>query len=358
MNPDKTNRKLQYQRIDGVDDVRGSAVTQILSPSTFEVPVGDEPGAELITKAARLRGVDLNLLPSLYALLYFRNVTMAAAHLSVTQPTMSGDLRRLRRLFGDELLLRSGRDYVLTTLARALLPAVSDIMSRVDATIAVHPGFDPASAVRSFSIAMSDYAASLLLPALAEQLTTGAPGIRLSIHAPGSAPLRQLVRNEFDMLIGLAEAPTDDVIRSLFLFKDRWVCVAGADNPEVGDSVPLELVERLPHLEAGFGTPPRSNLAEEAYHQTGRHSWVPLSTESPALTPYWVLGTRLVALAPERLAVRSRVADRLKIFAPPFKTPVLEEALYWNRVNDSDPAHIWLRVVISDIGRGLPPSSG
>jgi LysR family transcriptional regulator, nod-box dependent transcriptional activator len=323
---------------------------------TFDAPVTHEPSPELLTKAARLRGIDLNLLPSLYALLHFRNVTMAAAHLSVTQPTMSGDLRRLRRLFGDELLLRAGREYVLTTLARALLPAVSELVARIDATVAVQPGFDPGPAVRSFSIAMSDYTASLLMPTLADRLTSDAPGVRISIHQPGLNPLRQLVRNEFDMMIRLAESPVDEAIRSLFLFEDRWVCIASADNPAVGTSVTLELFERLPHLEAGFGTPPRSNLAEEAYHQIGRQSWVPVSTESPALTPYFVLGTRLVALAPERLVLRSHVASQLKVFAPPFDTPVLREVLYWNRVNDADPAHIWLRQLVADAARALGPS--
>jgi DNA-binding transcriptional LysR family regulator len=329
----------------------------MLRPSALHAPSVDEFDLELLPKAARLRGIDLNLLPSLYALLHFRNVTLAAAHLSVTQPTMSGDLRRLRRLFGDELLLRAGREYVLTTLGQAILPAVSEIVATIDATIAERPEFDPTSAVRSFSIALSDYTASLLLPGLADRLTAGASGIRVSIHQPGLDPLRQLARNEFDMLIGLAEVPADETIRSLFLFEDRWVCVVSGDHPDVGDSMSLELFERLPHLEAGFGTPPRSNLAEQAYHQMGRQSWVPLSTESPALTPSLLLGTRLVALTPERLALRSQSAGRLKLFPPPFSTPPLREVLYWNRVTDADPAHVWLRGLIAEISRTLPPSS-
>jgi DNA-binding transcriptional LysR family regulator len=155
------------------------------------------------------------------------------------------------------------------------------------------------------------------------------------------------------MMIGLAQSPVDEAIGSIFLFEDRWVCIASIDNPAVGTSVPLELFERMPHLEAGFGTPPRSNLAEEAYHQIGRHSWVPLSTESPALTPYFVLGSRLVALAPQRLVMCSHVANRLKILPPPFDTPALREMLHWNHVNDADPAHVWLRELVAEAGRTL-----
>lgn len=346
-NSQTTNRQCRCAVIEPAD-------SQLMSPRRASAEPRDrENHPEILTRVARLRGIDLNLLPSLYALLHFRNVTIAAAHLSVAQPTMSGDLRRLRRLFADELLLRAGRDYVLTALGQALLPEVADLVRRLDATISVHAGFDPPSAIRGFSIAMSDYAASLLLPALADTLTSHAPGIRLSVHAPGIAPLKQLERNEFDMMIGLAEAANDEAIRSIFLFEDHWVCVTSADNPDVRGEMSLELFEQLPHLEAGFGTPPRSNLAEQAYHHIGRHSWVPFSTESPALTPYLLLSTRLVALAPERLVARSKVSERLKVFPPPFSTPVLEEVLYWNRVNDADPGHAWLRDMLVRVGRDL-----
>jgi DNA-binding transcriptional LysR family regulator len=55
---------------------------------------------------ARPRRFDLNVLLSLYALLHFRNVIAAGQHLGVIQPTMSGDLRLLRQMLGDGLLVR------------------------------------------------------------------------------------------------------------------------------------------------------------------------------------------------------------------------------------------------------------
>src|SRR5689334_4581048 len=82
-------------------------------------------------RLARLRRYDLNLLLSLHALLHTRNVTQAGDWLGVTQPAMSSDLRRLRQMFKDELLVRSGREYQLTALATALVEplthAVADI---------------------------------------------------------------------------------------------------------------------------------------------------------------------------------------------------------------------------------------
>jgi DNA-binding transcriptional LysR family regulator len=70
-----------------------------------------------------LRKFDLNLLVALDALLRYRNVTRAGERLGLTQSAMSGELRRLRRMFGDELLVRVGRGYELTPLARDLGPS-------------------------------------------------------------------------------------------------------------------------------------------------------------------------------------------------------------------------------------------
>ena len=71
---------------------------------------------------AGVSGIDLNLLAVLSALLEERNVTRAGMRLRLSQPTISGALARLRQHFGDELLVRSGREYQLTPMAAQLLP--------------------------------------------------------------------------------------------------------------------------------------------------------------------------------------------------------------------------------------------
>ena len=63
-----------------------------------------------------LSGVDLNLLVALDALLAERNVTRAAERVGLSQPGMSNTLARLRKLFGDPLLVREGLTLVPTRL--------------------------------------------------------------------------------------------------------------------------------------------------------------------------------------------------------------------------------------------------
>src|ERR1700761_8867 len=66
-----------------------------------------------------LAGVDLNLLVAFDALMDERSVTRAASRLSLSQPGMSNTLARLRKLFGDPLLVREG----LTLVPRRAAPA-------------------------------------------------------------------------------------------------------------------------------------------------------------------------------------------------------------------------------------------
>ena len=57
-----------------------------------------------------LGGLDLNLLVALDALLSERSVTRAARRVGLSQPGMSNALARLRKLFGDPLLVRQGAE--------------------------------------------------------------------------------------------------------------------------------------------------------------------------------------------------------------------------------------------------------
>jgi hypothetical protein len=67
-----------------------------------------------------IRNVDLNLLVVFDALFDERSVTRAAARLSLTQPTVSGMLQRLRRTFADQLFLRSSHGIISTPRAEAV----------------------------------------------------------------------------------------------------------------------------------------------------------------------------------------------------------------------------------------------
>src|SRR3569833_3228986 len=67
-----------------------------------------------------LNSLDLNLLTALDALLREANVSRAALRIGLSQPAASHALQRLRDIFGDPLLVRTGARMELTPRAQAL----------------------------------------------------------------------------------------------------------------------------------------------------------------------------------------------------------------------------------------------
>ncbi|HKO89899.1 MAG TPA: LysR family transcriptional regulator, partial [Polyangiaceae bacterium] len=140
-----------------------------------------------------LAGIDLNLLLVLRALLRERHVTRAAARVGLSQSATSHALSRLREMYQDPLLVRSGRTLTLTPRAEGLLPALERGFGDLESAVAAEPKFDPRTARRTFRIGMSDYLQVLIMGPLLRQLASHAPGIDLSVVVfPDS---RQLVES-------------------------------------------------------------------------------------------------------------------------------------------------------------------
>jgi DNA-binding transcriptional LysR family regulator len=288
-------------------------------------------------------GIDLNLLAVLGALLEHRNVTRAGERLSLSQPTMSGALARLRQHFGDELLVRSGREYQLTPLASGLLPAVREALGQVERTLGAAE-FDPAASRRRFSIAIS--AQSILaLSGVLRRVHELAPGVQLDTW-PITTTLLETDHSllGYDVLIGPAgfRADGDPEV----LLRDRIMYVADLANPRLRDGrLTADDLAALPHAaarlaQAGLVTAALSRLGVTPCVVATTGGWLPL--------PFLVGGTEMVAAVPERLARRVSGAAGVTLVEPPFGTVELVEAAWWHPMRATDPALTWLRRVILD----------
>ena len=83
-----------------------------------------------------LAAIDLNLLVAFEALYDTRNVTLAGQRIHRAQPSVSSALGRLRRLFQDELFLRTAEGMQPTPKADALMPAVSAALDQIRQALA------------------------------------------------------------------------------------------------------------------------------------------------------------------------------------------------------------------------------
>lgn len=302
----------------------------------------------------KLGHFDLNLLVALDALLDTRSVTRAAERLNIGPSATSSALGRLREYFGDELLTQIGRRMELTPLARALSQPVREILLSVQSTVIARPEFDPARAERNFVIRASDYLTTVLLIDVVQRLQREAPGITLHIANMADDVAERLERGEVDFVI-YPSASLDPNQPSDVLFEDTFTCAVWAGNEAVGDTLSFEQYLQLGHVAAAFGDSRSLSFETLIINNLGLRRSVEVTTTSYNNLPQLVIGTTRVATVHTRLARIYAKYLPLRLFPLPIEMPPLVEVMQWHAINNSDPAHTWMRQLLKEeaAARGL-----
>ena len=171
---------------------------------------------------------DLNLLPALAALLDERQVSRAAARVGMSQPAMSRTLQRLRDVLGDDLLVRGRGGYQLTPRAERIQRQVAELLPQLD-NLFSDQAFAPATATDVFRLSGTDYATTILGPALFQQVFRQAPHATLSFETWQDGVFDDMERGALDLVLyGLAPRAG---MRSEELFEERFVCVMSPEHP-------------------------------------------------------------------------------------------------------------------------------
>jgi DNA-binding transcriptional LysR family regulator len=304
-----------------------------------------------------LSGVDLNLLPLLDALLTERHVTRAAETVGLSQPAASRALGRLRRLFDDPLLVRSGGGLALTPRAEALRDPVRRALGLVQGAIDTPSGFDPASTRRTARLMSDDYSELVLLPGLLDRLTRSAPGIDLWAHPPQGGSTQPLVDGEADFLVmplreGERLAPG---VRAEPLYSDRFVCMVKRGHP----LAKRPTLERFLSARHAFIAPRsrRGGPVDDALAARGKERHIALAVPHFLVMPFLVASSDLVLTLGERIARRYATFLPVVLFEPPLSLRGFTIGLYWHEKDANDPALAWLRDQFADVARNLPTFS-
>jgi LysR family transcriptional regulator, nod-box dependent transcriptional activator len=308
------------------------------------------------TEAGRKRPFhrfDLNLLRALEILLEERNITHAANRMNVTQPAMSAALQKMRDYFGDQLLIKVGRDMELTPLARSLSATIPTLLVEIRRTLDAGPRFDPKVAKRNFAISMTDYAAFVMMPKLLERLAREAPYISCSVEPISEVSFGRLASNEVDFSIasdrwrGYGDYGPGPDIRSQLLFTDEFVCVVDRNNTALPAEVSLEDYQRLQHITIRLGRG-ISSIVENIWVQNDLSITVAATASTFSTLMCMVPGTPHVATVQRRLARRFSVPLRLREMPCPIAIPQLQESLIWHSRNDFEPGHQFMRDLITE----------
>ncbi|MEL7259530.1 MAG: LysR family transcriptional regulator [Pseudomonadota bacterium] len=304
---------------------------------------------------ANLSSFDLNLLRVLDALVIEQSTVRAGERLGLSQPAVSGALKRLRLSLGDELFFRSGQKLEATEFALSLKEPLQEVLSRVEALISARDAFDPATAEHRFRISGSDFFAEMLMPALAEHLTAHAPSLR--VHLVDLVPddrVGTLASHDVDFAL-LPETPLPDWAEGEPVFSSSFSVIARKAHPRTtelalapGDVMPLDLFCDLGHvLFSTEGNP--KGLGDEAVARIGRERRVAMTLPVFSGVYRAVAGSDLIALLPSALAHRIAESANLNVFEPPIPVDPARLVLIWHRRFSESPPHLWLRSRIIEL---------
>jgi LysR family transcriptional regulator, nod-box dependent transcriptional activator len=291
------------------------------------------------------KGLDLNLLVALDALLQECSVTVAARRIHLSQSATSTALGRLRQHFRDPLLVSIGRRMERTPYAIQLAGDVRSILQQIDASLRGPMVFAADRSTRRFTIAASDYAVSVLLLAVQRRCAEVAPGIVLEILPVTRETTGAVTRGELDLLI----TPDRYRIKSCpveTLFEDELVCVAAQERKPLGRSISLTEFKAADHVV--FQPDPGHVIAFDVWLHRQYHfePAVKLFLANYPLLPQAVVGTDRIATLPARLAAQFARTLPIRILRPSFSMPPLVELAQWHAARTEDAGLSWLRSII------------
>jgi DNA-binding transcriptional LysR family regulator len=300
-------------------------------------------------------GLDVRMLRSLLVLLEECSVSKAATRLGLSQPAVSHALAKLRRVFGDPLLVNAHGRMIPTLRAVALRGEVADILASIDALVAKRGAFDPSTDTGSLVVTSSEIFEYLLLPALHARMQREAPNMRLQFMQPDRTQIeRWLAQGRVDFR--LAFLPDfGGTLHSRRLFEDRWVCVLRADHPRVRGRLTLEQYAALAHVSIDIvGSTTSEQMIDQALGQHGVQRRHVLRVQSALSVPRIIAASDSIATLPERFC-RSFEALPLQFVRPPIELTPMVCGLYWHERTHRQPSHVWFRKLLAEVAAEVLP---
>ncbi|MBM2614171.1 LysR family transcriptional regulator [Actinoplanes sp. LDG1-06] len=297
--------------------------------------------------------LDLNLLTALHALLEENSVTGAAERLRLSVPAVSRTLGRIRKLTGDDILVRTGHTMTPTPYALAVRDRIGGILAQAQDVLAPARDFEPATLERVFTLQCHDALATALAPPLLSAFASQAPGVSLRLPAEAAADNDDLRHGRVDLQIG-AGRPQLPEFRSATVGHDRLVVVRRRDG-----SGPLDLpaYASRPHIllsRRGRLTDP----VDEQLAAAGLSRRVLAAVGTSATALHIVSRSDAVTTVPEASCRPLIEALGLVADDPPLPLPHPPMVCVWHQRYDTDPAHAWLRARVRDAVNDLPFRTG
>ncbi len=301
--------------------------------------------------------IDLHLIRVLHTVITERSVSRAATRLGSTQPQVSAQLRRLRELTGDPLLVRAGHGMQPTAAALQMVQPAAEVLQGADRLFSQRlraAAFDATASRAVFRVAASDYLDPLFLPSLVAQVKRSAPGVQLELMPlTGEYDYRRhLAAGDVDLVIGNWLRPPEELHLGR-LISDEVVCLVADGHPAVGRGWSVAKYLACEHVAPMPLHPGAPGVIDEHLAAQGAERHIVVRASHFGLIPLMVADSLLV-LTTGRLFC-SRYVDTLpvRIVRCPVPFPALTYYQLWHDLTHQAAPMRWFREQVREVARQL-----
>lgn len=294
--------------------------------------------------------LDTYLLRVLVALLTERNVTRVATRMNQTQPAISAALRKLRLVFHDELLVRSGNAMVPTPRGLEVLESARNALSEIDRLFTVGEKFEPLTAQQLFKIGCPDYLSTVFLAGVTRELRRQAPNARLMVHplGPGYDFEQALANGDLDIVIGNWPEPPEH-LHMAPLLDDEIVCLMARNHSLAQGNMTRDQYLHAPHIvPLPYSSTHRGVIDKHlASLRVTRNARVIVPFFNMA--PHLLAGTDLIFTISRHFADHYSRLLPLTIVKCPIEFPRMRFYQIWHGRNQRSESQQWIRVLLKQV---------
>jgi DNA-binding transcriptional LysR family regulator len=270
------------------------------------------------------RGLDLNLIVLLEALIRDPNQTRVAKALRISQPTVSASLAKLRKALKDELIVKSGATYKATPRLHSLGPAVRQVLMILQQEVVGSAAFDPSKDDQPFVMATSDVGEVFLLPSLIPIISAKAP--RTAIRSVVIKPIdleTALGDGAVDLTVGYFPDLVQATIVQQTLCSHAFTCLARTNHPVIKSKMTVQQFLKMGHIVITHEGRSQE-LFENALIDMKMRRLATVTVPHFLSVPFLVATSDLIATVPKLIGERFSALGCIKMVPPPFETPVIE----------------------------------
>jgi DNA-binding transcriptional LysR family regulator len=254
---------------------------------------------------------------------------------------MSVSLKKLRGIFGDDLVVHRGNgDTRFTELALALRPRVRQLIQASREVFDFTPDFEPARDERTISIVVPDVVELLILGPLLARICNEAPLMRVLSLPFGYQPVTTLFERPLDVAI-VGEAFASPEFAKERLFSETMSCMVWSDG-RYAQGISESDFLRGRHVGISQPNERLVHPVGQTLHRLSEGLEIVARASSYAALPHAIVGTDLIATTLTSYARLCATMLPIVVLPTPVEIPNMVFVAQWQSYRAKEPMMCWL----------------